>query len=109
MPFIPREISDEIEEEDPEFHEYLSELGRETFEHFDTEALHRMIEELDKRGYKEVADNIEQWFYVSEEYWAQRYWEETGDVIMYDPDVRRWRSMLTGQFVKDPYKYLWYE
>ena len=109
MPIIPKEISDEIYEEEPEFYEELQELGTGIYQYFDTESLHKMLLELDRRGYKEVAENIEDWFYISEEYWAERYWMETGEVIMYDPDVKRWRSMETGRFVKDPYRYLWQE
>ena len=84
MPIIPTEISGEIEEEEPEFYEELQELGKGIYQYFDTEALHKMMDELERRGYREVAENIENWFYISEEYWAERYWLETGEVIMYD-------------------------
>ncbi len=109
MPMIPKDISGEIAEEEPELYKELQEMGRSIYEYFDTESLHKLIEILDERGYKEAADNVEEWFYASEEYWAERYWLETGEVIMYDPDVKRWRSMETGRFVKDPYRYLWEE
>ncbi|MCD6422077.1 hypothetical protein J7L13_01855 [bacterium] len=109
MPLIPKEISGEIAEEEPEVYEELQELGSNIYKYFDTESLHKLMEMLEERGYKEEAKNIEDWFYTSEEYWANRYWLETGEVIMYDPDVKRWRSMETGRFVKDPYRYLWKE
>lgn len=109
MPLIPKSISDTVALQNPELAEELSGWGRMIYEQFDTEALLRLMKFMEELGYRDVAENIYEWYKISEDYWATRYWEETGDVIVFDPDVMRWRSMVTGRFVKDPYKYLWYE
>lgn len=109
MGLISRETSAEICEANPVMCKTLEELGYDVYNAFDTEALQSMMDLMDKLGYKEEADNIYHHFLMSEEYWAERYYNETGEPIAYDPRAKRWRSMVTGRFVPDPYKYLWGE
>jgi len=109
MPLLGRDLSSFILEETPEIYEELQELGLSIYQYFDTESLQTLAELLENLGLKKEAEKVWQHFYISEEYWAERYWRDTGEPIMYDPRARRWRSMITGRWVPDPYTYLWGE
>jgi len=109
MPLISRDVSGEICETNPSLCKTLEEIGYEVYNTFSTEALQEMMELLDKMGYKEQADIVYEHMVMSEEYWAERYYMMTGEPVAYDYRSKRWRSMITGRFVPDPYKYLWGE
>jgi len=107
MGILSKDKAVEIKVEYPDLYEELKELGYDIYESFDTEALHRMMEIFEEMGLKEEADLAYTYMIISEEYWAERVYIETNAVIAYDPRVKRWRDMITGKFVKDPYESLW--
>lgn len=107
MPIIAKDISSFISEISPRIYELLSELGYDIYAYYETESLLKMFYLLRDLGLKQEAEAFLQMFYDSERYWSERYYKQTGDVIMFDTRVMKWRSMITGRFVKDPYSYLW--
>lgn len=106
-PYIPKYILEETYEREPKVRETLRELGYDIYAEFNTLALTKMMEVFDRLGYKELADRLYREALISEAYWAERAWRQTGQVIAFDFTSKRWRDMITGRFVKSPYTYLW--
>jgi len=115
MPLYPEERwwSDETEElmerlgiddEDKPFYaQYLCQLGLEAYEEGNSEALKTLYEIFSEAGYVDkAAEFLED--YLESIGFYEKILNYTG---YYDERVGRWRDVVTGRFIQDPYKWLW--